>query len=161
MSELDETVASALAKRYQGQCRPSPRACRASYQRPVLAKAFSFWQQLRPPGSASDGQLELLHRCANREDRLRPRPPPRIQRSESSVERRGSQAIRRRRGYGSQNHPMHNRRKIGRQNIQGWAPNAKNRLEIVVICAAHIQHHIGQMIYLSYQLSRQNDGSAS
>jgi len=43
----------------------------------------------------------------------------------------------------------------------GMGSEAKNRLEIVVICAAHIQHHIGQMIYLSYQLSRQNDGSAS
>jgi hypothetical protein len=43
----------------------------------------------------------------------------------------------------------------------GMGSGAKNRLDIVVICAAHIQHHIGQMIYLSYQLSRQNDGSAS
>jgi DinB superfamily len=43
----------------------------------------------------------------------------------------------------------------------GMGSDAKNRLDIVVICAAHIQHHIGQMIYLSYQLSRQNDGSAS
>src|SRR5580692_2309437 len=43
----------------------------------------------------------------------------------------------------------------------GMGSDAKNRLEILVICAAHIQHHIGQMIYLSYQLSRQNDGSAS
>lgn len=30
--------------------------------------------------------------------------------------------------------------------------NAKSRLDIVVACAAHMQHHIGQMIYLSYQL---------
>src|ERR1700733_13304416 len=33
--------------------------------------------------------------------------------------------------------------------------DAKNRLDIVVICAAHMQHHIGQMIYLGYELRRQ------
>jgi hypothetical protein len=30
-----------------------------------------------------------------------------------------------------------------------------NRLEIVVQCAAHMQHHIGQIIYLTYELNRQ------
>ena len=43
----------------------------------------------------------------------------------------------------------------------GVGSDAKTRLDIVVVCSAHIQHHIGQMIYLSYQLSRQNDGSAA
>jgi uncharacterized damage-inducible protein DinB len=33
--------------------------------------------------------------------------------------------------------------------------DAKNRLDIVVICAAHMQHHVGQMIYLGYELCRQ------
>jgi uncharacterized damage-inducible protein DinB len=28
----------------------------------------------------------------------------------------------------------------------------RNRLDIVMHCAAHIQHHIGQMIYLRYQM---------
>jgi uncharacterized damage-inducible protein DinB len=28
----------------------------------------------------------------------------------------------------------------------------RNRLDIVIHCAAHIQHHIGQMIYLRYQM---------
>ena len=37
----------------------------------------------------------------------------------------------------------------------GVGTDAKNRLEIAVICAAHIQHHIGQMIYLSYELGNQ------
>jgi len=31
--------------------------------------------------------------------------------------------------------------------------NATNRLAMVVQCAAHMQHHIGQMIYLAYALS--------
>lgn len=33
--------------------------------------------------------------------------------------------------------------------------NCSNRLDIVVQCAAHMQHHIGQMIYLGYELKRQ------
>lgn len=33
----------------------------------------------------------------------------------------------------------------------GVGTDAKNRLAMVVQCAAHMQHHIGQMIYLSYQ----------
>ena len=37
----------------------------------------------------------------------------------------------------------------------GVGSDAKNRLDIVVICAAHMQHHIGQMIYLGYELGRQ------
>ena len=28
---------------------------------------------------------------------------------------------------------------------------AQNRLDMIVQCAAHMQHHIGQMIYLGYQ----------
>ena len=42
----------------------------------------------------------------------------------------------------------------------GAGSDAKTRLDIVVICAAHIQHHIGQMIYLGYELPRQaKDGA--
>lgn len=51
---------------------------------------------------------------------------------------------------------------IQRQSADDWAKpysatgtNAANRLEMVVQCAAHIQHHIGQMIYLSYEWKRQ------
>ena len=33
----------------------------------------------------------------------------------------------------------------------GAGADAKNRLEMVVQCAAHMQHHIGQMIYLNYE----------
>jgi len=32
--------------------------------------------------------------------------------------------------------------------------DCSNRLDIVVQCAAHMQHHIGQMIYLTYELKR-------
>jgi uncharacterized damage-inducible protein DinB len=37
----------------------------------------------------------------------------------------------------------------------GAGTDAKNRLEMVAHCAAHMQHHIGQMIYLNYELARQ------
>jgi uncharacterized damage-inducible protein DinB len=33
--------------------------------------------------------------------------------------------------------------------------NCSNLLDIVMQCAAHMQHHIGQMIYLGYELKRQ------
>ena len=38
----------------------------------------------------------------------------------------------------------------------GTGTDAANRLAMVVQCAAHMQHHIGQMIYLGYELARQS-----
>ena len=38
----------------------------------------------------------------------------------------------------------------------GVGSDAKTRLDIVVICAAHMQLHIGQMIYLGYEIVRQS-----
>ena len=32
--------------------------------------------------------------------------------------------------------------------------DSKTRLDIVIVCAAHMQHHIGQMIYLGYEIAR-------
>ncbi|HVN20213.1 MAG TPA: DinB family protein [Dongiaceae bacterium] len=42
-----------------------------------------------------------------------------------------------------------------REAYSGAGTNCSNRLEIIVQCAAHMQHHIGQMVYLGYGLSRQ------
>ena len=39
-------------------------------------------------------------------------------------------------------------------DYSGVGADAKNQLEMVVQCAAHMQHHIGQMIYLKYELER-------
>ena len=33
--------------------------------------------------------------------------------------------------------------------------NCSNRIDMIVQCAAHMQHHVGQMIYLGYELNRQ------
>jgi uncharacterized damage-inducible protein DinB len=48
---------------------------------------------------------------------------------------------------------------IHAQSTEDWAAeysgvgtNARNRLDMVMQCAAHMQHHIGQMIYLGYEL---------
>jgi len=44
---------------------------------------------------------------------------------------------------------------VGEQTAEGWSKeysaertNCRTRLEMVLQCAAHMQHHIGQMIYL-------------
>ncbi|HET9306387.1 MAG TPA: DinB family protein [Candidatus Sulfotelmatobacter sp.] len=37
----------------------------------------------------------------------------------------------------------------------GVGINCSNRLDTVVQCAAHMQHHIGQMTYLAYEWKRQ------
>lgn len=51
---------------------------------------------------------------------------------------------------------------IGKQSPEAWSidyyavgTNCSNRLDMVMQCAAHMQHHIGQMIYLAYELQRQ------
>lgn len=38
----------------------------------------------------------------------------------------------------------------------GVGTNSRNRLDMVIQCAAHMQHHIGQMIYLAYEWKRQS-----
>ena len=51
---------------------------------------------------------------------------------------------------------------IRAQSADDWAKpysamgsNCSNRLDMVLQCAAHMQHHIGQMIYLAYEWQRQ------
>jgi hypothetical protein len=40
-------------------------------------------------------------------------------------------------------------------DYSGVGANALNRLDMIVQCAAHMQHHIDQMIYLGYEWQRQ------
>jgi hypothetical protein len=51
---------------------------------------------------------------------------------------------------------------LGSQGTSDWVrdysavgTNASNRLAMVLQCDSHIQHHIGQIIYLTYELQRQ------
>jgi hypothetical protein len=46
------------------------------------------------------------------------------------------------------------------KEYSGVGAKARNRLDMVVACAAHMQHHIGQMIYLTYELGRLTNQSA-
>jgi hypothetical protein len=41
------------------------------------------------------------------------------------------------------------------KEYSGVGTNARNRLDMIMQCAAHMQHHIGQMIYLAYEWQRQ------
>ncbi|MGH9496948.1 MAG: DinB family protein [Candidatus Sulfotelmatobacter sp.] len=52
---------------------------------------------------------------------------------------------------------------IQAQSSDDWAlpytstgANAKNRLDMIVQCGAHMQHHIGQMIHLNHEWQRQS-----
>lgn len=40
------------------------------------------------------------------------------------------------------------------REYSGVGTNAGNRLDMIMQCAAHMQHHIGQMIYLGYEFQR-------
>lgn len=58
-------------------------------------------------------------------------------------------------------------RTIHAQSTEDWAADysgvgadARNRLDMVIQCAAHMQHHIGQMIYLGYQWKGQSTTGA-
>jgi hypothetical protein len=41
----------------------------------------------------------------------------------------------------------------------GAGTNAKVRLDMIMQCAAHMQHHIGQLIYLGYEWRRQSSAT--
>jgi uncharacterized damage-inducible protein DinB len=43
------------------------------------------------------------------------------------------------------------------REYSGAGADAKNRLAMIIQCAAHLQHHIGQMIYLNCEWRRQSD----
>lgn len=52
-------------------------------------------------------------------------------------------------------------RTIRNQSADDWSKaysgtgvDAKNRFEIVLQCATHLHHHIGQMVYLGFELKR-------
>lgn len=53
---------------------------------------------------------------------------------------------------------------VRRQSPEGWlkaysavGTSCDSPLDMIMQCAAHMQHHIGQMIYLDYELRRQQE----
>jgi len=52
---------------------------------------------------------------------------------------------------------------INRQTAEDWSKectavgvDARDRFEVVLICATHLHHHIGQMMYLGFELERKS-----
>jgi uncharacterized damage-inducible protein DinB len=154
MSDLQSTLASVLANRY---------ATNAARVRELAAPLTNsqFWQKPFPFGN-SCGHL-VLHLTGNLNyyigaqiantgyvrDRPRefndPNPP-----SKEEALKRLDDAV------------AMAQQTIRAQSAEHWSAeysdagtDAKIRLDILFVCAAHMQHHIGQMIYLGYELQRQ------
>jgi len=156
MPELDTTLVSVLADRYAGNL---ARVCELA----GLLTEKQFWTKPFPYGN-SFGHL-VLHLTGNLSyyigaqiaktgyvrDRAReftePNPPSKkeaLKRLNDAVE----MVI----------------KTIRTQSPEDWAKpysavgtNSSNRLDMVVQCAAHMQHHIGQMIFLGYEWQRQSE----
>ncbi|MGA2099611.1 MAG: DinB family protein [Candidatus Sulfotelmatobacter sp.] len=154
MSALDNTLAAVLAARY------TTNAARVQ-ELAVSLGDVQFWQKPFPYGN-SFGHL-VLHLTGNLNyyigaqiaetgyirDRPKefndPNPPSKevaLQRFDAAV----AMVI----------------KTIGSQSSDDWGKtysgvgtDAANRLDMMMQCAAHIQHHIGQMIYLVYEWRRQ------
>jgi uncharacterized damage-inducible protein DinB len=155
MPELDKTLASVLTDRYTAN------AARVRELAAPLTKA-QFWKKPFPFGN-SFGHL-VLHLTGNLNyyigaqiamtgyvrDRPRefndPNPPTKdeaLQRFDEAVDMILET--------------------IRLQSSEDWSTeysgvntDAKNRLAMVMQCAAHMQHHIGQMIYLGCEWQRQD-----
>ena len=158
MPRLNETLASVLISRYTAN------AARVHELAAPLTKA-QFWQKPFPFGDTC-GHL-VLHLTGNLNyyigaqiaqtgyvrDRPRefndPSPP-----SKEEALKRFDDAI------------AMVLQTIRAQSSEDWSAEysglgtpANTRLDMIMQCAAHIQHHIGQMIYLGYELKRQEGGS--
>ena len=153
MSDLHSTVSTALTNRYTAN------AVRVRELAEPLTNA-QFWQKPFAFGN-SFGHL-VLHLTGNLNyyigaqiaqtgyvrDRPRefndPSPPP-----EDETLKRFDDAV---------NMVLKTIRAQSREDwsleYSGVGSDAKTRLDILVICAAHMQHHIGQMIYLNYESQR-------
>jgi hypothetical protein len=153
MSELDKTLASTLIDRY------TVNAARVRELAAPLANA-QFWQKPFPYGN-SFGHL-VLHLTGNLNyyigtqiaqtgyvrDRPRefndPNPPSK------------DEALKR--FDGTVDMVLKTIRALSPEDwsapYSGVGTPAKTRLDILLVCATHMQHHIGQMIYLGYELQR-------
>jgi hypothetical protein len=153
MSELGKTLTSVLTERY------TTNAARVHELAALLTDA-QFWHKPFPSGN-SFGHL-VLHLTGNlnyyigaqiaRTGYIRDRPrefgdpnPP----SKEEALKRFDDAV----------HMV--LETIRAQSLEDWSAeysgagtDAKNRLEMAMQCAAHMQHHIGQMIYLGCEFGR-------
>jgi uncharacterized damage-inducible protein DinB len=154
MSDLHSTLSTVLTDRY------SQNAARVRELAAPLTNA-EFWQKPFPYGN-SFGHL-MLHLTGNlnyyigaqiaRTGYIRDRPrefndtnPP----SKEEALKRFDDAV------------AMVQQTVRAQSPEDWSAEysgvgttARTRLDMVMQCAAHMQHHIGQMIYLGYELGRQ------
>lgn len=157
MAELSGTIAATIADRY---------AHNAARVRELAAPLSNsqFWQKPFPFGN-SFGHL-VLHLTGNLNyyigaqiaktgyvrDRPRefndPNPP-----SKEEALKRFNEAV------------AMVQETVRAQSAEDWAKEysgvgatARNRLDMIVQCAAHMQHHIGQMFYLGYEWQRRGQG---
>jgi len=153
VSELDKTLTSVLADRYAAN------AARIGELAAPLTET-QFWRRPFPYGN-SFGHL-VLHLTGNLNyyigaqiaetgyvrDRTRefndPNPPSKkeaLERLQNAVE----MVLRTIRGQAPEDWS---------REYSGAGTDSKTRIAMVIQCAAHMQHHIGQMIYLGYELDR-------
>jgi uncharacterized damage-inducible protein DinB len=158
MSTLDETLTSVLTGRY------AQNAARVQELAAPLTNA-QFWQKPFPYGN-SFGHL-VLHLTGNLHyyigaqlaetgyvrDRPRefndPNPPSKektLQRFDHAV----AMVLQTIRAQSSDDWSA---------QYSGVGTNAQTRLDMIMQCASHIQHHIGQMIYLNYEFQQQAGAS--
>jgi len=153
MSDLHSTIASVLTDRYTGN------AARVHELAAPLTNA-QFWQKPYPYGN-SIGHL-VLHLTGNlsyyigaqiaKTGYLRDRPrefndpnPPSKEETLKRLDAAVAMVVETIRAQSSD---------AWSAEYSGAGTDATTRLDIVVICAAHMQHHIGQMIYLGCELQR-------
>jgi uncharacterized damage-inducible protein DinB len=153
MPGLDETLASVLVDRY------TTNAARVHELAAPLANE-QFWQQPFPYGN-SFGHL-VLHLTGNlnyyigariaKTGYVRDRPrefndpnPPAKEEALKRLDDAVAMVV----------------KTVRAQSLEDWSveysgagTNAKIRLDMILQCASHMQHHIGQMIYLGYQWKR-------
>ena len=143
MPDLHSTLASVLADRYTAN------AARIRELAAPLSDA-QFWQKPYPYGN-SFGHL-VLHLTGNLNyyigaqiaktgyvrDRPREFNDPNPPSKDEALKRFGDAVA------------------MVKQTISVQAPDdwSKTRLDMIMQCAAHMQHHIGQLIYLGYQWQR-------
>jgi hypothetical protein len=156
MSDLHSTLATTLTSRY------TTNGARVRELAAPLTDA-QFWQKPYPYGN-SFGHL-VLHLTGNLNyyigaqiaqtgyvrDRPRefndPNPPPKeeaLQRFDDAI----AMVIKTVHAQSPEDWP---------KEYSGVGTPAKTRLDMILQCAAHMQHHIGQMIYLGYELRRRQE----
>jgi hypothetical protein len=154
MSDLQSTVAAALIDRYLKN------AARVRELATPLPNA-QFWQKPFPFGN-SFGHL-VLHLTGNLNyyigaqiaktgyvrDRAREFNDPNPPQKEEALHRFDDAVAMVVRTIGAQSAVDWSR------EYSGAGATAQNRLDMVIQCAAHMQHHIGQMIYLGYEWRKQ------